>query len=273
MRFRMRRLGYTIVAIGILLVMMFPVYWTVVSSLETQNQIVATPPSFFPPTPSLAAYQAAIVIQWPHILTSLIVACGTVVLSLAIAAPAAYALAHFRFRFTAAVVFGLLITQMVPSVILANSLFVIFTKLNLINSYWGLILADASTSIPFDILIVRSFMLSIPYELMEAALVDGASEWRTFVSIILPVSRSAIITAGLFSFLFAWGDFLFALTMMTNNVIQPITLSLYSFIGQYSQSWNDMMASAVLASIPAAILLVLSQRYISAGLTSGSVKG
>jgi len=142
-----------------------------------------------------------------------------------------------------------------------------------LDSYWGLILADCSFSIPFDILILRAFMGSIPKELPEAAYVDGAGDWRTFFSIILPVSKSAIITASLFAFLFGWGDFLFAVTMSTSDAVQPITLSIYGYVSQYSQSWNEMMATAVLASIPAAFLLVLSQRYISAGLTSSSVKG
>lgn len=137
-------------------------------------------------------------------------------------------------------------------------MYVIFNKLNLLITYPGIILADSSGAIPFSILILRAFMQSIPYELTEAALVDGAGDWQTFIKIILPVSKSAIITAGLLTFLGAWGDFLFALTIMTKNTIQPITLSLYSYIGQYSTSWNEMMAAAVLASIPAAVLLFRS---------------
>jgi multiple sugar transport system permease protein len=262
----------TVIALIILAFMLFPLYWAIVASLETKKQLFQSPPSFFPPTPSLSAYVSAFSMQWPHLLTSLIISIGTVIFALIIATPAAYALAKFRFRITAYVVIGLLITQMIPNVILANSLYVIFNKIHLLNTYAGIILADSSIAIPFSILILRAFMQSIPYELTEAALVDGANDWKTFIKIIVPVSKSAIITAGLFAFLNAWGDFLFALTMMTEDTIKPITVSLYSYIGQYSTSWNEMMASAVLASIPAAILLLVSQRYITAGL-GGSVKG
>lgn len=264
---------YFIIGIVVLAFMLFPLYWAVVSSLKTNSQLFHNPPAFFPPTPTLKAYVDAFNTQWSHLVTSLIVSLGTVVLSLLIAAPAAYALAHFRLRITLIIIIFLLLTQMIPTIILANSLYVIFNKAHLLNTYLGLILADSSYSVPFDILILRAFMVGIPYEIVEAALVDGASDWVTFRKVIVPVSTTALVTASLFAFLFAWGDFLFALTMTTKNTFQPITLSLYSYIGQYSQSWNDMMASAVLASIPAAILLLLSQRYITAGLTGGSVKG
>ncbi|WP_067929090.1 carbohydrate ABC transporter permease [Alicyclobacillus shizuokensis] len=268
-----RKIHLTIVAILVTAVMLFPLYWTIISSLETNDQIFHQPPYFFPPTPEFVAYAHVFVEQLPHLQTSLIVAGGTTLLSLFVAAPAAYAIAHFRWRGVGALIVALLISQMIPGVSLANALFILFNKVGLLNSYLGLILADCSFCIPFNILILRAFMESIPKDISEAALVDGAGEVRTFASVILPISKSALITAGLFAFLFGWGDFLFAVTMMTQDAIQPITVSLYSYISQYSQSWNEMMAAAVLASIPAAFLLLVSQRYITAGMTSGSVKG
>lgn len=270
---KVRKLPYTLLGIVIVVVMLFPLYWAIVTSLENEQQLFQHPPSFYPPTPTLSHYVEAFTTQLPHIETSCIVALGTVLVTLLIAVPSAYALAHFRFRVTFVFVFVLLLTQMIPNIILASSLFVIFQKINLLNSYWGLILADCTHAIPFNILILRAFMASIPFEITEAAMIDGASEWQTFLKVIVPVSKSGIITAALFSFLFSWGDFIFALTMMTKNVTQPITVSIYSYIGQYSQDWNGMMASAVLASIPAAILLIICQKNITAGLTSGSLKG
>jgi multiple sugar transport system permease protein len=111
-----------------------------------------------------------------------------------------------------------------------------------------------------------------PASLVEAAYVDGAGRLRAFVSIVVPVSRNALVTAALFAFLFAWSDFLFALTLMTDGSVTPITLSMYEFIGAHTQSWSALMATAVLASVPAAVLLVLAQRYIAAGVTGGAVK-
>ena len=261
------------VGVIIVVVMLFPLYWAIVGSLKTNNQIFAIPATIFPPTPTFQSYLTAFTTEGRDLLSSLIISAGTVVLALLIAAPAAFALAHFRFRLTAAVIIALLLAQMIPPVILANSMYVIFNRVGLLNSYLGLIIADSALAIPFAVLILRAYMQSIPWELPEAAFVDGANDVVTFIWIIVPISRSAIITAGLFTFLFAWGDFLFALTMITKPGIEPITLGLFSFIGNFSQQWNDVMATAIIASIPAAILLVVAQKYIAAGLMAGSLKG
>jgi len=116
-------------------------------------------------------------------------------------------------------------------------------------------------------------MLEIPKELIDAARIDGAGYIRTFVSIILPLSRNALVTAALFSFLFAWGDFLFAVTLTSGQSITPITVGIYNFIGARNPNWNAVMATAVVASIPAAVMLISAQRVLAAGITSGSVKG
>ncbi len=260
------------VGIVIVIVMLFPLYWALVGSLKTNNQIFAIPATILPPTPTFESYLTAFRSEGSDLLSSLIISGGTVVLCLAISAPAAFALAHFRFRITAAVIIALLLAQMIPPVILANSMYVIFNHIGLLNSYLGLIIADSALAIPFSVLILRAYMQSIPWELPEAAFVDGANDIVTFIWIIIPISRSAIITAGLFTFLFAWGDFLFALTMITKPGIEPITLGLFSFIGNFSQQWNDVMATAVIASIPAAILLIVAQKYIAAGLIAGALK-
>ena len=154
----------------------------------------------------------------------------------------------------------------------ANALYTIFSKLGLIDDYLDLILADSTATIPFAILVLRAFMVGIPKELSEAARVDGAGYWRTFGSIIVPVSRNAMVTAGLFSFLFAWADFLFAVTLTTGQTIEPITVGIYRFVGNQTADWNGIMATAVLASIPAAVLLVIAQRYVVAGVTGGAIK-
>lgn len=262
-------------AFGLLItaIMLFPVYWTIVAALKTDNQIYAIPPALYPPTPTFIAFVQAFNAEWHQFLSSLIIAAGTVVFSMIVATPAAYALSHFKLRFTAGMIVALLMAQMIPSVIIANNLYVIFNRLGLLNSYIGLIIADSSYGVPFAVLVLRAFMQSIPEELPEAARVDGATDFMTFMRIIVPVSRSAIVTAGLFCFLFAWGDFLFALTVMSKPGKQPITLGLFKFIGQFSQNWNAIMATAVIASVPAAVLLVVAQRYVAAGLTAGSIKG
>ncbi|MCL6444713.1 MAG: carbohydrate ABC transporter permease [Alicyclobacillus sp.] len=271
-----KRLGQTlylvtaIVCVGILV---FPLYWMIVSSLKTNMQLFASNPTFYPPTPQWGVYVQVFTSQWSHLVTSLIVAFGAVILSLVIATPAAFAMVYFRLRIVPVLLLALLIVQMVPGMSLANALFVIFHKLGLLNNYFGLILADSTYAVPFCVLILRAFMLSIPHELLEAAYVDGSNNWNAFVRIVVPILKPAMVTAALFSFLFAWGDFLFALTMTTSNGIEPVTLALFQYSGQYGTDWGPMMAFAVIASIPAAVFLVFSQRYITAGISSSGLKG
>ena len=264
--FKKTKIHWSIIGLIITMVMLFPLYWTIISSLETNSEILHYPPYLFPPLPSLSAYIAVFLTQLPHLGSSLIISLGSTALSLVVAVPAAYAVARFDFRWTNWLIIALLISQMLPGVALANALFLIFNKLHLLNNYFGLMLTDCTFSIPFNVLILRAFMKTIPRDLTEAALVDGAGDWRAFFKIILPLSKTGLITAGLFAFLFGWGDFLFAVTMLTKSSMYPITVSLYDYVSSYSEVWNQMMATAVLASIPAGLLLIATQRYIVASI-------
>ena len=211
--------------------------------------------------------------QTGNVLTSLIVGLGTALLALVVAVPAAYALSKYRLRVTVVMVSSMLVAQIVPSIVLATSLFIVFHWIHLLNSYPALILADGTYAIPFAILVLRAFFFSLPNELMDAARVDGASEWQTFRLVVIPLARSAVITVAVFAFLAGWGDFIFALTILNGTGIQPITLGIYNYLGNYSTDWGAVMASAVIALVPAAVMLVVAQRYIASGLTAGSVKG
>ena len=190
-----------------------------------------------------------------------------------VAVPAAYALSKYRLRVTVFLVSALLVAQIVPSIVLATSLFIVFHWIDLVNTYPGLILADGTYAVPFAILVLRAFLFSLPNELMHAARVDGASEWQTFRMIVIPLARSAIITVAVFAFLAGWGDFIFALTILNGASIEPITLGIYNFLGNYSTDWGAVMAAGVVALVPAGVLLVVAQRYIATGLTAGAVKG
>jgi multiple sugar transport system permease protein len=262
-----------LIAVAITGVLLFPVYWMIANSLESDRAIFQIPAALVPKAITFAAYAGVLSDLAPHLLTSLEVALGTVLISLVIAVPAAYALAHFRTRANTAVVLCLLLAQMAPAVTLATPVFLIFNKLGLLNSIPGLILADSTYAVPFATLVLRAFFQALPYDLSEAAQVDGCGEWSAFLRVMLPIAAPGIVTAGLFAFLFAWGDFLYALTLMTTNDIQPISLSMYASVGQYSTQWNNLMAIATLAALPAAFLLILFQRYIARGLTAGALKG
>jgi multiple sugar transport system permease protein len=262
--------GSTAIAIAILAVMLFPVYWMINVSLQPGGSAVGTP--WVPIHLNFSGYSTALSQQGRNLMTSLAVAIGSVVLSLVIATPAAYALAHFKIRLSNAFLFAILLSQMIPGIVIANALYTAYNDLGLLNSIPGLILADSTGGIPFAVLIIRAFMGNIPQEVVEAARVDGAGHVRAFVSVVLPMSRNALVTASLFTFLFAWADFLFALTLTTTEDVRPVTLGLYQYIGTYVNDWSSVMATAVLASIPAILLLVVAQRYVAVGTTAGAVK-
>ena len=271
-RISVRRLTGTAVGIVIVAVMLFPLYWMINSSLLRTQDLVSPTPTWFPTHPTFAGYRNVLSSQGGHLLVSLIVSLGTVAITLLVAAPAAYGLAKLRVPGGRLLLFSLLVAQMIPGIVMANALYIAANKLGLVNSLVALMLADSTLSVPFATLILHSFLRGIPDELGEAAAIDGASRLRTFVSIILPVARNGVITAALFSFLFAWADFLFGVTLTTQDNRAPVTVGIYRFIGAHLTDWNSVMATGVIASLPAALLLVIAQRYVAAGITSGAVK-
>ncbi|MFG3554300.1 carbohydrate ABC transporter permease [Micromonospora sp. NPDC047557] len=252
--------------------MLFPVYWMINVSFTRDQDMRASPPHLFPTDGTLDGYRAVLDQQLPYLGTSFLVGLGTVALTVALAAPAGYALAKLRPPGGPALSFLLLIAQMIPGIIMAMGFYAIYLTLGVLNTLPGLILADTTLAVPFAVLIFTAFMSGIPDELLQAAVVDGAGRLRTFWSIVLPVSRNSIVTVSLFAFLWSWSDFIFASTLAGGGDHQPITLGIYHYIGNNNQQWNAIMATAVVASIPAAVLLILAQRYVSMGVTAGAVK-
>ena len=252
--------------------MLFPVYWMINVSLTRAGNMRKSPPNLIPLDGTLEGYTVVLRQQLPYLGTSLLIGIGTVALTLILAAPAGYSLAKLRPKGGGVLSFLLLIAQMIPAIVMAFGCYAIYIKLGLLGSVWGLILADSTIAVPFGVLIFTAFMTAIPDELLQAARIDGAGPLRTFGSIVLPVSRNAIVTVSLFAFLWAWSDFLFANTLDSGGSLQPITLGIYAYIGNNNQQWNAIMATAVVASVPAAVLLVLAQKYVAAGVTAGAVK-
>jgi multiple sugar transport system permease protein len=253
-------------------IMLFPVYWMINVSLTKTTDMRKSPPNLFPIDPTFEGYQRVLSEQLPFLGTSLLIGLGTVVVTVVFSAPAAYSLAKLRPRGGGALNFILLIAQMIPAVIMAMGFYTIYLNLGLLDSVAGLILADSTIAVPFGVLIFTAFMSGIPNELLQAATIDGAGHWRTFRSVVLPVSRNSIVTVSLFAFLWAWSDFIFASSLDGGGGLQPITMGIYRYIGNNNQEWNAIMATAVVASIPAAVLLIVAQRYVAAGVTAGAVK-
>jgi multiple sugar transport system permease protein len=268
----MTRSVKTLTGLTLTAIMLFPVYWMINVSFTRDTDMRHEPPHLFPVHGTLEGYRAVLDQQGPYLGTSLLIGLGTVVLTLVLSAPAGYSLAKLRPAGGGVLSFVLLMAQMIPGIIMAMGFYAVYLRLGMLNSAAGLVLADSTIAVPFGVLIFTAFMSGIPDDLMNAAVVDGAGRFRTFWSIVLPVSRNAIVTVGLFTFLWAWSDFVFATTLDGGGSQQPITLGIYHYIGNNNQQWNAIMATAVIASIPATLLLILAQRYVAAGITAGAVK-
>ncbi|SHN10201.1 carbohydrate ABC transporter permease [Actinacidiphila paucisporea] len=262
----------TVVGVVLTAIMLFPVYWMVNVSLTPQSRMRKDPPDLLPLHPTFSGYRAVLDDQLPYLGTSLLIGLGTVAVTLVLSAPAGYAMAKLHPRGAGAVGLLLLIAQMIPGIVMAMGFYGVFLELGVMNTWWGLVVADSTIAVPFGVMIFAAFMSGIPDELISAAKIDGAGVWRTFRSVVLPVSRNAIVTVSLFSFLWAWSDFVFATTLDGGGTMKPITLGIYKYIGNNNQEWNAIMATAVVASVPATVLLVLAQRYVAAGVTAGAVK-
>jgi multiple sugar transport system permease protein len=253
-------------------IMLFPVYWMINVSFTKDTDMRHDPPYLFPFHGTLEGYRAVLDQQLPYLGTSLFIGLGTVLLTVLLSAPAGYSLAKLRPRGGGALSFVLLMAQMIPAIIMAMGFYAIYLRLGVLNSALGLVLADSTIAVPFGVLIFTAFMTGIPDELINAAVIDGAGKFRIFRSVVLPISRNAVVTVSLFAFLWAWSDFVFATTLDGGGSQQPITLGIYRYIGNNNQQWNAIMATAVVASIPATLLLILAQRYVAAGVTAGAVK-
>ncbi|MBB5792648.1 carbohydrate ABC transporter permease [Streptomyces caelestis] len=262
----------TALGLALTALMLFPVYWMLNVSLTRDQDMRKSPPDLLPLNGTLAGYRTVLGEQLPYLGTSLVIGLGTVALTVALSAPAGYALAKLRPRGGGVLGFLFLVAQMIPGIIMAMGFYAIYLQLGLLQSVPGLIVADSTLAVPFAVLIFTAFMSGIPRELLQAAQMDGAGPWRTFRAIVLPMSRNAVVTVSLFAFLWSWSDFVFASTLVNGGAHEPITLGIYHYIGNNNQEWNAIMATAVVASLPAAVILVLAQRYVAAGVTAGAVK-
>jgi multiple sugar transport system permease protein len=261
----------TLTGIILTLIMLVPVYWMINISFTPRSAIRSG--NLWPKDFTLDNYVRVFDSQLPYLATSLIIALCCVVVTLIISLPASYSFAFLHMLGGKTTNFLLVVAQMIPAVVMALGFYQIFNQLGILDTIPGLIVADSTVAVPFAVMLLSSFMRGIPMSLIEAAKIDGASKWKTFTSIVIPLSRNSIVTTSLFAFLWAWSDFMFASTLdQGGGSWRPITMGLYDFIGAQNQEWGPMMATAVVASIPTALLLILAQKYVAAGVTAGAVK-
>jgi multiple sugar transport system permease protein len=264
----------TAIAVALGAVYLFPIYWMIATSLKSTADIFATPPILIPWPIDLTSYITQVLHNKTLIevlFNSVVISVGTTLLTLALAVPGAYALARLRLPGSGAILLFMLVGQLLPSIVIAGPLFVIFARVGLLNSHLGLILADTTFTLPFAVLMMRPFFLAVPGDLESAGKVDGCTQFGVLWRIVIPCVRPGLITVAAFAFLIAWGEFVFAVSLNQRST-QPVTVALNKFIGQYGTHWNDLMAVSTVVAFPILFVFAGLQRFIVGGLTSGAVK-
>jgi N,N'-diacetylchitobiose transport system permease protein len=270
---RRAQVGKAVAVVLLLAFTLFPVYWMLVSALDARAGLGS---SAVPAVPTLDHFRFVLTEGGFDVFlrNSVVVALATVLISSAIALLASVAVARFRFRLRTQVLLMVLIVQMVPLEALVIPLFVQVRDLQLLGTLTGLVVVYVALALAFGIWMLRGFVAAVPIELEEAAYLDGATWGRMFRSILLPLVMPGLVATSIFSFITAWNEFLFAMTLLggeTENY--TVAIGLRSFFGQYSNDWGSIMAASTLITVPVMIFFIVVQRRLAAGLTSGAVKG
>lgn len=257
-------------------VTLYPVLWVVKMALSP-SQGFAMSPSPIPTEITFDNFTHLFTMNdglfWRQLFNSVAISLATTVIGVGLACTAAYAFSRFRFPGREAGLASLLITQMFPGVVMAIPLYILLDKIGMLNSLTGLVLVYSTSSIPFSVWMLKGYFDTIPKDLEEAAVMDGASQWVIFTKIILPLAQPAIVVTALFSFMTAWNEFILAATFLSDDTQFTLPVVLQRFVGDYSTQWGYFAAGAIIVSLPVVALFFKLQKYLVGGLTAGGVKG
>lgn len=271
-----RILFYCILALGILYVL-FPFYWMIINSLKSSAELYVTPITYWPKNFTLENYQFILTDSSfvRSIVNSVVVAGGTTLAALLISCLAAYAMARYAFPGKRSIMYSILGMSTFPQVAVLGGLFLLARATGIYNTYWALILSYMIFTLPFCVWVLTSFIRDIPETLDEAAFIDGATPWQTLWKVIAPLAVPGVVATGLLSFINAWNEFLFALTLTIDSKARtvPVAIALFSGQSEHELPWGKITAASTLVTIPVVILALIFQKRIVEGLTSGAVKG
>jgi multiple sugar transport system permease protein len=271
---RARSLTFTIVAFAGAAIYLFPIYWMLISGFKSSAEIFVNPPTFFPRDPSLEAFHSVIVQEniARYLRNSVVIALPVTLLTLALGSIGAYAMSRIRSRLVDVALVIVLLLQVFPEALIATPIFIIFKAMGLLNSFVAVILATTSKTLAFALVILRPLFLQVPHELEEASFVDGATPFQAFWRIVLPMMRAPLLVVGAICFAQAYGQFVYPITLLTQQELQPGSVGIYAFIGAELSDWHRVMAFASIYVLPILALFLLLQRNIVAGLTAGALK-
>lgn len=270
---RGRRFALTVIAAGAAAMTLFPILWMVSISLKTQVDALAMPPKFLF-SPHLDAYDA--VLRRTGFLrglgNSILVSGITLVVCMVIGLAAAYAIARFRFRGSHLVLFGMLVTRIFPPAALITPYYLNVSWLGLGDTLWPLIVAYVAMNLPLAVWMLKGYVEAIPEELEQCAMVDGATRFQAVTRVTLPLIAPGLAATGVFVFVGAWNEFLFALTLTSRNA-RTLPTIIAEFVGDTGVEWPQIMAASTIALIPVLVATFALQRHIASGMTAGAVKG
>ena len=277
LKYTVGRILFWILIIIIFVYLVFPFYWTINSSLKTESELQQTPATFVPEEPTMQNYFAVLRNDrfLRGLLNSTIVATSTTLLALVIGAFGAFALGKLRFRGKTISIYLILAMTMFPSIAVLSGLYVVINTIKL-HPIPAMILSYMIFTLPFTVWVLTSFFKDLPMEIMRSAQVDGATPFQTFYLILLPLTLPALVTTGLLAFIAAWNEYLFALTFTTIDPTSrtvPVVIALFTGEIAHQEPFGEIMAAAVVVTIPLVILVFIFQQKIVAGLTAGAVKG
>ena len=274
---RRKNILLSVVSVVILCILLFPLYWALITSLKTEQEIFQNPPTFYPHVLNSKSYAAQVETgdfnMFRSFANSFLISVWATVIAVLLAVPASYGIAKYHFKGRKIMLLSFLVTQMLPVSVLLTPMFIMFKNMHVYNTWVAAVLADATIGIPFSVLILKNYFSSIPKDLEEAAYLDGCNKFTAFIRILIPIAKPGVMVCAIFSFLYAWGDLAYGMTFILDQEKRPITAGIFNFMGQYGTKWSYLTAFAVLTIIPVALIFIFMQKYIVSGMTSGAVKG
>lgn len=258
-----------------LIVVIFPFYWLIITSLKNPADISMMPTEIWPSRFSIDFYENVFIGHnlLMYLKNSIIVALGAMVITIVVAFPAAYAFARINFKFKKTWQNFTLLANMFPIIAIVTPMFVIFRNMGIINTYAGLIIPSVIITLPQAIWTLIAFIKTLPYDLEEAAQIDGCNRFMSVIKVILPLAAPGVFTTAILAFITAWNEFMFALILVTRDSMRTVPVAISLFPGQFTVPWGDMAAASVVATVPIVIVVLICQKRIVSGLTSGAVKG
>ncbi|NTF43336.1 maltose ABC transporter permease [Rhizobium sp. AC27/96] len=277
---RLRKVAYLIGLFIAMLIICLPGLWIIISSLRPTVEIMAKPPVWIPQELSLEAYRSMFsgvgqggIPVWDYFRNSLIISITSTAIALIIGMSGGYAFARFRFTGKSTVFLGLMLTRSVPGVALSLPLFMVYARLGIIDTHFGLILTYVALNVPFTIWLIDGFFRQVPKDLAEAAQIDGCTRWQAFWQVEFPLAGPGIASAGIFAFLTCWNEYALASQLTRSVDSKTLPVGLLDYTSEFTIDWRGMCALAVVMIIPALALTFIIQKHLVSGLTFGAVKG